>query len=73
MAVVEQYPYVNTEGKEDYGRVKHYSDGGKMIVQRETGCIYEEAVDVCPCPFTYEELSDEREGEPDERGNTDLN
>ncbi len=59
MAVVEQYPYVNEKGESDHGRIKHYSDCGKMIVQQETGGVYEEAVDVYPCPFTYAEQPDE--------------
>ena len=36
-------------------RVRHYSDAGMMIRQRETGILYEDAVDVIPCRFTYEE------------------
>ena len=35
--------------------VRHYSDSGMMILQTETGIEYEEAVDVVPCRFTYEE------------------
>jgi hypothetical protein len=35
--------------------VKHYSDSGKKIRQIETGMLYDEAVDVVPCRFTYEE------------------
>ena len=35
--------------------VRHYSDEGMMILQVETGIEYEEAVDVVPCRFTYEE------------------
>lgn len=37
------------------GRVKHYSDAGMMIRQIETGILYEDAVDILPCRFTYEE------------------
>ena len=36
-------------------RVRHYSDGGMMLRQIETGTLYEDAVDVTPCPYTYEE------------------
>ena len=36
-------------------RVRHYSDQNMLIRQVETGKIYEDAVDVIPCPFTYEE------------------
>lgn len=35
--------------------IKHYSDEGKKIRQIETGILYDEAVDVVPCRFTYEE------------------
>lgn len=35
--------------------VRHYSDEGMMILQVETGIEYEEAVDVLPCRYTYEE------------------
>lgn len=36
-------------------RIRHYSDIGFKIRQIETGNIYEDAVDVYPCPYTYEE------------------
>lgn len=35
--------------------VRHYSDTGMMIKQVETGNLYNEAVDVVPCRYTYEE------------------
>jgi hypothetical protein len=35
--------------------IKHISDAGKKIRQIETGRLYEEAIDVIPCRFTYEE------------------
>ena len=35
--------------------VKHYSDKGMTILQVETGIEYDEAVDVIPCQYTYEE------------------
>jgi hypothetical protein len=35
--------------------IRHYSDEGKKILQIETGILYDEAVDVLPCRFTYEE------------------
>lgn len=38
--------------------VRHYSDQGLKIRQIETGILYEDAVDVIPCRYTYEE-SDE--------------
>ena len=36
-------------------RVRHYSDADMMIRQQPTGVLYEDAVDVVPCSFTYEE------------------
>lgn len=44
---------IKTEMVED--RIRHYSDSGNMIRQVETGNLYEDAVDVVPCPYTYEE------------------
>ncbi len=39
-------------------RVMHYSDLNVHIKQVETGKIYENAVDVLPCEYTYEETDD---------------
>lgn len=43
--------------EEAYGEnlVRHYSDRNMMILQVETGAQYVDAVDVLPCPYTYEE------------------
>lgn len=38
--------------------IRHYSDRGVKIRQVETGIIYEDAVDIVPCPYTYEETDD---------------
>jgi hypothetical protein len=35
--------------------IKHESDCGKIILQKETGKEYSSAVDVLPCRYTYEE------------------
>lgn len=35
--------------------VRHYSDKGMMIKQVETSAEYDDAVDVIPCRYTYEE------------------
>lgn len=40
---------------EDGRRIRHWSDAGMMIHQIETGHNYEDAVDVMPCRYTYEE------------------
>ena len=39
--------------------VRHYSDKGMKIKQVETGLVYDEAIDLIPCEYTYEE-TDER-------------
>lgn len=36
-------------------RERRYSDKDVMIKQIETGNLYEDAVDVIPCKYTYEE------------------
>ena len=40
---------------EDGARIRHWSDAGKKIRQVETGNLYDDAVDVVPCRYTYEE------------------
>jgi hypothetical protein len=39
--------------------IKHFSDSNKYILQVETGIEYEEAIDVMPCRYTYEETEKE--------------
>lgn len=39
-------------------RVRHWSDAGYKIRQNETGVLYDDAVDVVPCQYSYSE-SDE--------------
>lgn len=41
--------------------VKHYSDSNFKIRQVETGTVYDDAVDVRPCRFTYEETDEKIE------------
>ena len=36
-------------------RIRHYSDQNVLIRQVETGDLYEDAVDVLPCRYPYEE------------------
>jgi hypothetical protein len=45
---------IRTEQLDD-GRIRHYSDRDMLIRQVETGALYEDAADVQPCRFTYEE------------------
>lgn len=35
--------------------IRHYSDAGLMIRKEDTGEVYEDAVDLTPCLYTYEE------------------
>lgn len=39
-------------------RIRHYSDRGMKIRQVETGKLYEDAVDIVPCPYTYVETDE---------------
>lgn len=41
----------------DNNLIKHYSDENFKIKQIETGIIYDEAIDVMPCRYTYEETN----------------
>ena len=36
-------------------RERRYSDSGMKLRQVETGILYDDAVDVIPCRYTYEE------------------
>lgn len=38
--------------------VRHYSDKGVRIKQVETGLIYDEAIDLIPCQYAYEETDE---------------
>ena len=42
----------------DGGFVRHYSDAGLYIRQIETGCVYDDAIDVVPCRFSYDETDE---------------
>lgn len=44
-----------TEYIEIENRERRYSDLNMKIRQIETGNLYDDAVDVIPCPYTYEE------------------
>ena len=46
---------VQTELLQDGKLIRHYSTKGKPLLQVETGIIYDEAVDVVPCQYTYKE------------------
>ena len=46
---------IQTELLKNGALIRHYSDSGKVLLQVETGIAYDEAVDVVPCRYTYEE------------------
>ncbi len=46
---------IKTELLKDGTLIRHYSDKGMKLLQVETGVVYDEAVDVVPCQYTYEE------------------
>lgn len=48
--------------------VKHYSDRGVKLLQVETGVVYDEAIDVVPCKYTYKETDKPIETEEYEEG-----
>lgn len=46
---------IRAEFLRDGALIRHYSDTGMMMLQEETGVLYEEAVDAVPCKYTYTE------------------
>lgn len=46
---------IKTELLKDGTLIRHYSDSGMKLLQVETGIAYDEAIDVVPCQYTYEE------------------
>lgn len=38
--------------------IRHYSDKGVKLKQVETGFVYDEAIDLIPCEYTYEETDE---------------
>lgn len=49
---------VQEEFLNDNTLIKHYSDKNLMLLQVETGNKYEEAIDIVPCKYTYEETNE---------------
>ena len=54
-------------------RIRHYSDKNMKIRQIETGIVYEDAVDVLPCRYTYEETDEPIGGNEDISDHEALN
>ena len=55
-------------------RERRYSDKNVMLRQVETGILYEDAVDVIPCKYTYEEsdVPIPEPSEPEPEPNEDI-
>lgn len=54
---------VVSEYLENGALIRHYSDKGIPMIQTETGIEYEEAVDVVPCRYSYEEAPERKSAE----------
>lgn len=65
MAIVRQYPYIDTNGYIRNDLIKTYSDLNFKILQGGTGLVYDEAIDVYPSSFLYIE-TDEKIDSDDE-------
>ena len=52
-----QYPFIDGNAVAHTNLVKHWTDDpAKILLQVETGHMYNEAIDVYPCVFTYNEV-----------------
>lgn len=49
---------IREEPIENGERVLHWSDLNLKIRQIETGIVYNDAIDVAPCRYTYEETDE---------------
>lgn len=68
MALQNQHPYIDKNGKKDYKHIKFFSDEGKPIIKTETGEEFEDAVDLYPSPYHYIEKPPEDEPEEVDSG-----
>ena len=57
-----QRPYIDDNGKVYEHLEKHYAEDENgvqyKIKQNETGLVYDEAVDLVPCKYTYETINE---------------
>lgn len=54
-------------------REKRYSDENVMLLQKGTGNLYYDAVDIIPCPYTYTETDIPIENEEISEFDFDMN
>jgi hypothetical protein len=57
---------IKTEYLNDGTLIKHYSDKGVLLLQKETGAKYSDPIDIVPCPYTYEETDELIDGDDEE-------
>ena len=50
-----QYPYIDDKGNVHDDEIKFYSDKGFQIVQRETGEVFDSAINLYPSKYNYDE------------------
>ena len=48
---------IKTELLKDGTLIRHYSTEGMKLLQVETGTMYDDAIDIVPCKYTYEETN----------------
>ena len=61
-----QHPFIDENGNAHNNLIKTWTDDEtKTLLQVETGQTYDEAIDVYPCQFTYQEV-DKPEPESEE-------
>ena len=64
-----QYPFVDENGTVHNNLIKTWTDDeSKTLLQVETGQNYDEAIDIYPCPYTYEEVDKPAEEENNNEG-----
>ena len=67
-----QHPYIDDFNVTHENLVKTYTTDPKKVLQQvETGNIYDIAIDIYPCPFTYVEIDVELEEEKEEEENNE--
>jgi len=67
--LIQIYPFIDEDGNVHNDLIKTCStDPKKGIRKIETGEIFDSAVDIYPCLFTYEEVELESEDQENEEG-----
>lgn len=63
---------IQTELLKNGTLIRHYSDKGMKLLQVETGLLYDEAIDIVPCRYTYTETDKRVEKEEALYGDSNL-